>query len=94
MRALLLDAEARTANVQNIPAPSPAANEILVEVKAIGLNPVDLLASGPGQAAAAPAAEAAPGALSRAAVPTDWDRRVAWWTAGQGLPGRGQRCVA
>lgn len=32
--------------------------------------------------------------LSRAAVPTDWDRRVAWWTAGQGLPGRGQRCVA
>lgn len=43
MKALVLDAEKRTANLQSIPKPSPAPNEILVHVKAISLNPIDPL---------------------------------------------------
>jgi NADPH:quinone reductase-like Zn-dependent oxidoreductase len=43
MQALILDAEARTANLQDIPQPFPQQNEILVKVEAIGLNPIDSL---------------------------------------------------
>jgi NADPH:quinone reductase-like Zn-dependent oxidoreductase len=43
MRALILDAENHTANVEEVAKPTPAAHEILVEVKAISLNPVDPL---------------------------------------------------
>ncbi|KAF2663034.1 GroES-like protein [Lophiostoma macrostomum CBS 122681] len=44
MKALVLDAENRTANIiQNVDAPEPNASEILVEVKAIALNPIDPL---------------------------------------------------
>ena len=43
MKALILDAENQTANVQEIPKPSPAPNEILVRVSYIALNPVDSL---------------------------------------------------
>jgi NADPH:quinone reductase-like Zn-dependent oxidoreductase len=43
MKALILDAEARTANVRNIPIPIPAAGEVLVQVRAISLNPIDPL---------------------------------------------------
>ncbi|KAF2252820.1 GroES-like protein [Trematosphaeria pertusa] len=43
MKALVLDAENRTANVQDIPRPSPGAHEILVKVEAISLNPIDPL---------------------------------------------------
>ncbi|KAF1959252.1 GroES-like protein [Byssothecium circinans] len=43
MKALILDAEARTANIQEVPAPSPLKSEILVRVEAIALNPIDPL---------------------------------------------------
>ncbi|KAF2026106.1 GroES-like protein [Setomelanomma holmii] len=43
MKALILDAEARTANIQEIAAPRPAANELLVQVQSIALNPIDPL---------------------------------------------------
>ncbi|KAK3629230.1 hypothetical protein LTR56_005106 [Elasticomyces elasticus] len=43
MKALVLDAEARTANHHSIPRPSPAPNELLIRVLAIALNPIDPL---------------------------------------------------
>ncbi|KAK5706878.1 putative secondary metabolism biosynthetic enzyme [Elasticomyces elasticus] len=43
MKALALDAEARTANIRDIPQPSPGPNELLIRVHAIGLNPIDPL---------------------------------------------------
>jgi NADPH:quinone reductase-like Zn-dependent oxidoreductase len=43
MKALILDREARTANLSNVPDPRPAANEILVKVESISLNPIDPL---------------------------------------------------
>jgi len=43
MKALVLDAEARTATLQTISAPHPAANELLVQVNSIALNPIDPL---------------------------------------------------
>jgi NADPH:quinone reductase-like Zn-dependent oxidoreductase len=43
MKALILDAEARTANLEESPAPRPAANELLVKVQSISLNPIDPL---------------------------------------------------
>ena len=43
MKALLLDAERRTASVQSIPGPAPAPNELLIRVEFVALNPVDSL---------------------------------------------------
>ncbi|KAK5695564.1 hypothetical protein LTR17_024581 [Elasticomyces elasticus] len=43
MKALVLNAEARTAHLQSVPRPSPAPNELLIRVHAIGLNPIDPL---------------------------------------------------
>jgi NADPH:quinone reductase-like Zn-dependent oxidoreductase len=43
MKALILDAEAHTAKISNIPNPKPAANELLVKVESISLNPIDPL---------------------------------------------------
>jgi NADPH:quinone reductase-like Zn-dependent oxidoreductase len=43
MKALVLDAKARTGVVKEVPSPAPAPNEVLVQVKAIALNPVDAL---------------------------------------------------
>lgn len=43
MKALTLDAENKTATIQDIPIPSPGPNELLIAVKAIALNPVDAL---------------------------------------------------
>lgn len=43
MKALTLDAENKTATVQDAPIPSPGPNELLIAVKAIALNPVDAL---------------------------------------------------
>ncbi|KAI3397698.1 hypothetical protein diail_10467 [Diaporthe ilicicola] len=43
MKALVLDAEKKTATVQELPLPSPGPNELLIAVKAIALNPVDAL---------------------------------------------------
>ncbi|KAK5680888.1 hypothetical protein LTS10_006646 [Elasticomyces elasticus] len=43
MKALVLDAEARTASIKNVPRPSPSPNELLISVHAIGLNPIDPL---------------------------------------------------
>ncbi|KAF2624457.1 GroES-like protein [Macroventuria anomochaeta] len=43
MRALVLDAEGRTADVQDIRLPVPASHEIFVRVEAISLNPIDSL---------------------------------------------------
>lgn len=44
MKALVLDAENKTATVQDLPIPStPGPNELLIAVKAIALNPVDVL---------------------------------------------------
>jgi NADPH:quinone reductase-like Zn-dependent oxidoreductase len=41
MKALILDAKARTAHLQDAVQPTPSDNEILVQVKAISLNPID-----------------------------------------------------
>ncbi|ROV98377.1 hypothetical protein VMCG_07199 [Cytospora schulzeri] len=43
MKALILDAENKTASVQDLPLPSPGPNELLIAVKAVALNPVDAL---------------------------------------------------
>jgi NADPH:quinone reductase-like Zn-dependent oxidoreductase len=43
MKALILDAERRTASVQDITKPVPKADEVLVQVHAVALNPVDAL---------------------------------------------------
>ena len=43
MKALILDAEARTAKLQDVSQPSPSSGEVLVNVKAISLNPIDPL---------------------------------------------------
>ncbi|KAF2681956.1 GroES-like protein [Lentithecium fluviatile CBS 122367] len=43
MKALVLDAEARAASLCEIPEPSPNSDEVLVQVEAISLNPVDPL---------------------------------------------------
>ena len=43
MKALILDAEARTANVREIPTLSPGVGEVVVQVEAIALNPIDPL---------------------------------------------------
>ena len=43
MRALVLDAERKTAYVKTIPKPVPQQNEILVRVHSVALNPVDAL---------------------------------------------------
>ncbi|KAK5269176.1 hypothetical protein LTR99_009265 [Exophiala xenobiotica] len=43
MKALVLDAESRTGSVKEVPTPEPAPNEVLIQVKAIALNPVDAL---------------------------------------------------
>lgn len=43
MRALILDAERRSANVNSIPDPRPSANQLLIRVEAVALNPVDSL---------------------------------------------------
>lgn len=43
MRALVLNAEEGTADVQDVRRPTPASNEILVRVIAIALNPIDPL---------------------------------------------------
>jgi NADPH:quinone reductase-like Zn-dependent oxidoreductase len=43
MKALILNAEKRTAEVQHVPHPSPGDGEILVKVYAIALNPIDPL---------------------------------------------------
>lgn len=41
MKALILDAEAQTANSQDVAQPSPGPSEILVQVKTVSLNPID-----------------------------------------------------
>ncbi|KAJ9137056.1 Enoylreductase-like protein [Pleurostoma richardsiae] len=43
MKALILDAENKTATVQDIPRPTPGSDELLVKVTALALNPVDAL---------------------------------------------------
>ena len=43
MKALVLDAEQRTAHIQSVPPPHPSAHEILVRVVAVALNPIDSL---------------------------------------------------
>jgi NADPH:quinone reductase-like Zn-dependent oxidoreductase len=43
MKALVLDAEARTANLRDVPKPLPGAGEVLVQVEVISLNPIDPL---------------------------------------------------
>ncbi|MCJ1369157.1 hypothetical protein MMC20_000366 [Loxospora ochrophaea] len=43
MKALVLDAERRTANVKSVPDPRPSSNELLIRVEAVALNPVDSL---------------------------------------------------
>ncbi len=43
MKALILDAERRTANVESVPDPRPSSNELLLRVEAVALNPVDSL---------------------------------------------------
>jgi NADPH:quinone reductase-like Zn-dependent oxidoreductase len=43
MKALILDAEAREAKVSDVPDPRPAANELLIKVQSIALNPIDPL---------------------------------------------------
>ena len=43
MKALLLNAEQKIASVQNIPSPIPEPQEVLVQVHAVALNPVDAL---------------------------------------------------
>jgi NADPH:quinone reductase-like Zn-dependent oxidoreductase len=41
MKGLILDAEAKTAHIQDVPQPQPGPGEVLVQVKAVALNPVD-----------------------------------------------------
>lgn len=43
MKALILNAERKTAYVTDIPKPTPSPNELLVRVHAVALNPVDAL---------------------------------------------------
>ncbi|CAJ2514182.1 Uu.00g023010.m01.CDS01 [Anthostomella pinea] len=43
MKALVLDAGARTAHLSHIPQPRPGPREFLVQVQAISLNPIDPL---------------------------------------------------
>ena len=43
MKALILDAERRTAHIQSVPKPRPAPAELLIRVIAVALNPVDSL---------------------------------------------------
>ncbi|KAL8835549.1 MAG: hypothetical protein Q9170_003282 [Blastenia crenularia] len=43
MKALILNAENRTASFQTTPKPCPAANEILIKVVTVALNPIDSL---------------------------------------------------
>ncbi|KAF2433522.1 GroES-like protein [Tothia fuscella] len=43
MKALVLDAEQKTANVEQIPTPKVGPVEVLIEVHAIALNPIDPL---------------------------------------------------
>ena len=43
MKALILDAEARTAHVEDIPTPRQSLNELLIRVEAVALNPIDSL---------------------------------------------------
>lgn len=43
MKALVLDAEARTAKVSDIAEPKPASHELLIRVGSIALNPIDPL---------------------------------------------------
>jgi NADPH:quinone reductase-like Zn-dependent oxidoreductase len=43
MKALVLDAEARTAKISTMPEPRPAADELLIQVESISLNPIDPL---------------------------------------------------
>jgi NADPH:quinone reductase-like Zn-dependent oxidoreductase len=43
MKALTLDAESKTAVVQEVPLPKPESNEVLIQVCAVALNPVDAL---------------------------------------------------
>ena len=43
MKALVLDAERRTGIVKDVPVPESASNEVLIQVRAIALNPVDAL---------------------------------------------------
>jgi NADPH:quinone reductase-like Zn-dependent oxidoreductase len=43
MKALVLNAEERTANISNVPDPRPAADELLIKVESIALNPIDPL---------------------------------------------------
>jgi NADPH:quinone reductase-like Zn-dependent oxidoreductase len=43
MKALILNAEKKTAEVQQVPQPLPGTGEILVKVHAIALNPIDPL---------------------------------------------------
>ncbi len=43
MKALLLDAETKTANLYTIPDPQPSAHEVLIREVAIALNPIDPL---------------------------------------------------
>lgn len=43
MKALVLDAENRTASLASLPVPAPGPNELLIAVRAVALNPVDAL---------------------------------------------------
>ncbi|MCJ1279288.1 hypothetical protein MMC21_007112 [Puttea exsequens] len=43
MKALVLDAEQRTADVKSVPYPRPSSNELLIRVEAVALNPIDSL---------------------------------------------------
>lgn len=45
MKALVLDAENKTATVQDRPLPSPGPDELLIAVKAVALNPADALST-------------------------------------------------
>ena len=43
MKALILDAERRTANVESVPKPLPSPTQLLIRVEAVALNPIDSL---------------------------------------------------
>lgn len=43
MNALILDAQHKTANIREIPIPKPGPGEILIQVCAVALNPIDPL---------------------------------------------------